>query len=71
MPKKNKAYWCLITPEYPPTLGGVADYTRLVAMKLVEAGEQVTVLAPSRDSPPIDPGLSVEPVMGEFGLRGF
>lgn len=71
MPESKKVHWCLITPEYPPTLGGVADYTRLVAMKLVEAGEQVTVLAPSRDSPPIDPGLSVEPVMGEFGLRGF
>jgi glycosyltransferase involved in cell wall biosynthesis len=71
MPEKAPVHWCFITPEYPPTVGGVADYTRLVATHLVQAGQQVTVLAPSRGEPPRDEGLAVEPVLGEFGPIGF
>jgi len=64
-------HWCFITPEYPPTVGGVADYTRLVATHLLKAGEQVSVLAPTRGQPPIDNGLDVQPVLGEFCPIGF
>jgi glycosyltransferase involved in cell wall biosynthesis len=71
MPEKAPVHWCFITPEYPPTVGGVADYTRLVATHLVQAGQQVTVLAPSRGEPPRDEGLAVEPVLGKFGPIGF
>lgn len=35
--------WHIITPEYPPDLGGVSDYSALVAHGLREAGEQVHV----------------------------
>jgi glycosyltransferase involved in cell wall biosynthesis len=37
----------IITPEFPPVLGGVADYTRLVARGLAEAGETVHVWCPA------------------------
>ena len=71
MTEKPPVLWCFITPEYPPTVGGVADYVRLVATHMVQAGQQVTVLAPSRGEPPRDAGLTVEPVLGKFGLIGF
>lgn len=38
--------WHLITGEYPPQGGGVADYTALVARALVAAGADVHVWAP-------------------------
>jgi glycosyltransferase involved in cell wall biosynthesis len=37
----------IITPEYMPKIGGVADYTRLVARGLHESGESVHVWAPA------------------------
>jgi glycosyltransferase involved in cell wall biosynthesis len=67
----NSLHWCFITPEYPPTVGGVADYTRLVATHLMKAGQPVSVLAPTRGQTPIDNGLDVQPVLGEFGPIGF
>jgi glycosyltransferase involved in cell wall biosynthesis len=39
----------LITSEYPPQAGGVADYTRLVAGGLAAAGEEVHVWCPAAD----------------------
>ncbi len=36
----------IITSEYPPQPGGVSDYTRQVAEKLAEEGEQVYVWCP-------------------------
>jgi glycosyltransferase involved in cell wall biosynthesis len=71
MSEKAPVLWCFITPEYPPTVGGVADYTRLIATHLAQAGQLVTVLAPSRGEPPRDEGLAVEPVLGKFGPIGF
>ena len=38
----------ILTPEYPPATGGVADYTRLIARRLAHAGEEVHVWCPSR-----------------------
>ncbi len=44
--------FCLLSPEYPPASGGVASYVERVATGLAEAGDQVSVWAPSpaRDS---------------------
>jgi glycosyltransferase involved in cell wall biosynthesis len=39
--------WVLITGEYPPTPGGVSDYSRLVAHGLAQAGDQVHIWAPA------------------------
>src|SRR5213078_1683043 len=40
--------WHLLTPEYPPDCGGVADYTALLAAALAEAGDTVHVWHPRR-----------------------
>lgn len=39
--------WHIITCEYPPQVGGVSDYTGLLAHKLKDAGDDVHVWAPS------------------------
>ncbi len=39
--------WHIITCEYPPQIGGVSDYTGLLAEKLKAAGDDVHVWAPS------------------------
>ncbi len=71
MTTQMKPAWCLITPEYPPSLGGVADYTRLMAIHLAAAGEQVTVLAPSGPESADDAGVRVAKVLGGFGPMGW
>src|SRR5262245_17027180 len=38
--------WAIITGEYPPTPGGVSDYTRLLAAEMARRGERVHVFAP-------------------------
>src|SRR5207247_3483550 len=38
--------WHIITGEYPPQIGGVSDYTQLVARGLADAGDSVIVWAP-------------------------
>jgi glycosyltransferase involved in cell wall biosynthesis len=38
----------ILTPEYPPATGGVADYTRLIARRLSQVGEDVHVWCPPR-----------------------
>ena len=35
---------CMITPEYPPTLGGVGGYVSKLSLKLVEKGFRVSVI---------------------------
>jgi glycosyltransferase involved in cell wall biosynthesis len=37
--------WMLVTGEYPPVSGGVADYTYQIAHRLVEQGDEVEVIA--------------------------
>ena len=56
----------IITPEYMPKIGGVADYTRLVARGLHESGEVVHVWAPaSGRGEPCD-RVMVHPDLGCF-----
>jgi glycosyltransferase involved in cell wall biosynthesis len=66
--------WHLVTGEYPPDLGGVADYTAAVAGALAEAGAEVHVWAPGdEDAPPARSagGVSVHRVAGRFGPAGL
>ena len=44
----SETVWAILTGEYPPEPGGVADYTRRVAHALARAGDTVEVWAPSR-----------------------
>jgi glycosyltransferase involved in cell wall biosynthesis len=60
--------WHIVTGEYPPQPGGVADYTRSVAHGLAAAGDDVTVWAPTcRHDSPNDAGVIVRRLPGHFG----
>lgn len=62
--------WALLTGEYPPRPGGVADYTRQIARALAAAGDAVHVFAPEGDAAlATDPGVLVHPA--RFGPRGL
>lgn len=61
--------WALITGEYPPAEGGVADYTALLAEALAASGDEVHVFAPG----PLAASAGVQPhaLPGHFGRRGL
>ena len=66
-----RADWHLITCEYPPQLGGVSDYVRLIAAELKARGGDVQVWAPGRafadSSPAITPeGVTLRRSFGAF-----
>jgi glycosyltransferase involved in cell wall biosynthesis len=64
--------WHILTGEYPPTPGGVSDYTRLIARGLVEARDEVHVWAPSADGGlATDPGVRVHALPDGYGPRGL
>ena len=45
--KSSSETWHIITPEYPPTCGGVADYSKHVACGLRSKGDEVVVWCPT------------------------
>jgi glycosyltransferase involved in cell wall biosynthesis len=60
--------WHLITPEFPPQPGGVADYTRLVAGGLACAGDVVHVWCPPTEGlEPAQPRVHVHRDLGDVG----
>jgi glycosyltransferase involved in cell wall biosynthesis len=62
--------WALITGEYPPQLGGVADYTRLLAHALARDGDDVRVYAPPCDAADVpEPGVRVHRLPDTYGPR--
>ncbi len=63
--------WDLITGEYPPTLGGVSDYTRVLAEELVRRGDCVHVWTCGGESRSIDDGVEVHRLPGRFGLSAL
>lgn len=66
------ARWHLITGEYPPAFGGVADYSRIVAAGLARAGEQVSVWTPEAAGiQPDDEGVELNRIRGRFGPRAL
>lgn len=60
--------WWLVTDDYPPTTGGVAVWTRLLAEALVARGHRVGVLARSR--PGLAVGTSSSGALTVRGVRG-
>lgn len=60
--------WAILSGEYPPVGGGVADYTRRLACALAQAGEEVHVWAPGVGVE--DPGVRFHqlPDLGPGGL---
>src|SRR5262249_4136625 len=69
--------WHIVTGEYPPLPGGVADYTCLLARELARAGDDVHVwtaeLAGSTPADPetVDTRLSVTRLPGHFGRQAL
>ena len=65
--------WSILSGEYTPQPGGVSDYTRLVAVGLAAAGDEVVVYAPPGGvgSPAPSPGVCVRRLPDRFGLRGL
>jgi len=58
----------LITCEYPPDVGGVADHTRALASGLAAAGISVHVWCPPGRAPaPVQPGIHVHVLPDRFG----
>jgi glycosyltransferase involved in cell wall biosynthesis len=56
----------IITPEYPPKIGGVADFTRLVARGLHQAGETLHVWVPASAKPDPSDRFPVHAELGHF-----
>ena len=64
--------WHIITGEYPPAPGGVADYVRSVARALAAAGDDVHVWAPEQAGPLAqDPGVRLHALPGGFAAVGL
>src|ERR1700719_4177339 len=59
--------WHILSPEYPPQLGGVGDYVRLLAEVLADSGDEVQVWCSGSQEPaPSHPGVEVHPVLGRL-----
>jgi glycosyltransferase involved in cell wall biosynthesis len=59
----------IVTPEYPPQVGGVADYTATLARELARRGERVHVwTAAAAGSRPADAGVEIHEA-GTFSPR--
>jgi glycosyltransferase involved in cell wall biosynthesis len=68
----SRIVWAIVTGEYPPQRGGVADYTQQVARALAAAGDDVHIYAPACPlAPVIDEGVTVHRLPGAFGVRGL
>ena len=64
--------WHLITGEYPPAIGGVGDYTRIVGEALSQCGDEVHVWTPQNSSSTDDAGpLRVHRLPDHFGPRSI
>jgi hypothetical protein len=60
--------WAILTGEYPPQPGGVADYTERVAEGLMQAGDAVDVFAPPAVPVAMKAGVRVHRLPGNFNL---
>lgn len=56
----------IVTPEYPPHTGGVADYTHQIASELSRRGETVHVWGPAGIARQPGSGIAVHPELGQF-----
>ncbi len=69
----DRRAWHLVTGEYPPDRGGVADYTAAVAAALAHTGAEVHVWS-AGDEPDVGilaGGVWVHRVAGRFGPTGL
>ena len=69
-PRHTTTAWHIITGEYPPAGGGVADYTQLVARRLAASGDAVTVWTPSEGAAK-ESGVTVRALPDRYGLASL
>jgi glycosyltransferase involved in cell wall biosynthesis len=67
MARPVRRTWSIVTPEYPPDSGGIGDYIALVAGRLAELGDEVTVFTRSPPGRRPTPGVAVELLQDDFG----
>ena len=56
--------WHIITGEYPPVIGGVSDYSQVVAEGLAATGDDVHVWCPPLPEVAAPNGVTVHPTLG-------
>ena len=61
--------WHIITGEYPPVIGGVSDYSQVVAEGLAAAGDDVHVWCPPLPEAAAPNGVTVHPTLGRISRR--
>lgn len=67
-----RSRWHIVTGEFPPTLGGVSDYSLILAVGLAEAGDDVTVWCPAAEGTPrMFCGVQVHRIAGQWGAADF
>lgn len=70
--KTGTVTWAIITGEYPPQIGGVSDYTHLVAHGLADFGDEVHVWAPACSAPALkEGGVHLHRLTGHFGVTAL
>jgi glycosyltransferase involved in cell wall biosynthesis len=71
--KGSDLIWQMISGDYPPSGGGVSDYTRIVSEGLVEAGDEVHVWTRGESIEVDQPkaGLHVHRCAGYFDRNGL
>ncbi len=72
MNMRSGVVWHLLTGEFPPAPGGVADYSRLVAAELARRGEMVHVWTPGKAAASDDhEDFQVHRLPDRFGTRSL
>ena len=61
--------WHIITGEYPPVIGGVSDYSQVVAEGLAATGDDVHVWCPPLPGSAAPNGVTVHPMLGHISRR--
>ena len=57
----------ILTPEFPPAIGGVSDYANQLSSALATAGEHVHVWCPHARAARSGDPVTVHPTLGSFG----
>ncbi|HEU4691053.1 MAG TPA: glycosyltransferase family 4 protein [Vicinamibacterales bacterium] len=58
--------WHILTPEYPPDVGGVSDYTQHIAEALSREGEEVHVWCPPSAAPRALTAVQIHAEAGQY-----
>ncbi|MHB1294787.1 MAG: glycosyltransferase family 4 protein [Anaerolineae bacterium] len=61
----------LVSGEYPPMEGGVADFTHLLSQAMAGAGHDIHVLTAREAAGAADEGITVHPLMRSWGFGGL